>query len=371
MDQIIKSITNTTSYLKSDLLKIVAPGSDGDFSLYALTNGFQLRRFEPTERPLLLSLKTALSSIKAIAAVGFGFEYEGTDEVVRVEPIDYFYRDFEIMVIEEIASYSEEVEKSLIFNEIEVGYNKYKDDGFNSLDEFNTRHEYLTPIKTHKQKLVLKSDFIASGYSIEDTRRQQYNQTPTSSFAGDEEPFIIALRRDGAGVKPETNEAFESVANLISPTTAYNLRISPKRMLINWRKWLSGMLAYKGVNELTKNTFADKNGALITQFASSETAVLGDVSRAALQENDNVSVQQLNNGAYLYTPETVTVECNLNPGDVLFINECMRGQADPLKNYGYLSIKKADGTYQQIWLNRLTYNFSTGKCELAGIKKWL
>ena len=353
----IKVVTNNTSYLKSTLLNTLPTA--GQFSEYAVTNGFQIRKFE--DRPLLITLKQMFSSLRANAAIGFGFEYVGTVEVVRVEGLEYFYQNLEILIIEEVEKYSEEVETSLIFNEVEIGYNKYKEDGYNTLDEFNTRHEYLTPIKTHKNKLVLKSDFITSGYSIEDTRRQQYNDTPTNSYANDDECFLISLN----GVIPEKNEAFAEVNNLISPTTAYNLRLSPKRMLQNWAKWL-GSLFYKDGTEIVKNTFVDKNGDLSTRFLGTEPNPMGDTQKVLVIEKGNLTVAQL--GSFIFTPEKVTVRCKLLPDAVLLINESLKGIG--LKAYGYIRIKKNSLEYQNIWLNKITYNFYTEKATLEGIKKW-
>jgi hypothetical protein len=374
INHLIKVATNNEGSLKSNLLtpKNNTVAKDGEFSLYAITNGFNIRNFDIDEKPLNLSLKTALNSTKAIASIGMGFEKRGVLEQVRVEKVEFFYQQREILVIapeydaKGIEAYDEEVAKEFIWNEVETGYNKYKEDGYNTLDEFNTKHEYLTPIKTHKAKLTLKSDFIASGYSLEDSRRQQYANTPTNSYSNDDDPFIVSLRRSDTLFVAEKDEAFENVTGVISPSTAYNLRISPLRMLLNWGKWLSGSFAFKDGSELIKNTFVDKNGLLVTDFLDSEPNPMGDINKTEWQENQAVAIDDL--GGSIHRPEWVNVKCRLTPDKVLLINEALRGGYGPTKDYGYITVKNPEGDFIAMWPYKLTYNFATKRCEIKGLK---
>jgi hypothetical protein len=104
--------------------------------------------------------------------------------------------------------------------------------------------------------------------------RQQYAATATDSYQNDDDGFLISVRRDGTGFLPEKNEPFESVANLISPQTAYNLRLSPFRMLLNWAIWLKGIFTYKSPVEKIKCTYVAQNGELTTDFLSTELRLL-------------------------------------------------------------------------------------------------
>jgi hypothetical protein len=379
INHLLKVTTNNQGRLSSQLLATLnnLNAKDGEFSLYAITNGFNIRNFDADQKPLNISLKTALNSTKSIASIGFGFEQRGLREEVRVEKLGFFYQDNEILVIspnynnkESIETYEEEVAKDLIYNELEIGYNKYKEDGHNTLDEFNTKHERLAPIKSHKNKFIAKSDFIASGYSLEDSRRQQYADTPTDSYENDEEPFIVALRRDGSDFRAERAEAFQTVDNLISPETAYNLRISPLRMFLNWAKWLVGSWAFKSESDEVKNTFVDKNGALTTQFLPTEENPMGDVNKDLWEEKQHVAIDDLNTDGYIYRPEWMNLKCRLSPDQVLLINEAMRGASSPTKNYGYITVKNPEGEYIAGWPYKLTYNFSEERCEMKLLKRF-
>lgn len=346
--------------------------NDSPFSLYVVTNGYNIRRFIDPERPLQVSMKDVLGTVNAITAAGYGLEKFGRDWLLRIEPVEYFFQDVLILYIEETEKYEEEVAREKIYNAVDIGYQKYEEDGIQQLDEFNTRHEYLTPIKTYKGKLEARSPFIASGYSLEQSRRNQFAESSSDSVTNDEDAFIIAVRRDGSDVIPEKDEAFQTVDNVISPETSYNLRLSPKRMLLNWWRWLKSGLFYKQDTEAIKNTFADRNGELQTQFLNTEPNLLGDVGRDLLTEKDNVLLSDYGDpdGEPIYRPEWVDIVCRLNPAQVELINNAMTGHDRENRNYGYIMVLKPDGEWQAFWPYSLKYNYTSERCEMRGLKKW-
>lgn len=158
-----------------------------------ITNGFQIRRFEPNLRPPKISLQELMNSINGIFCLGMGYETIGGDVKMRIEDRGYFYQDVEIMFIPTIGEYSEEVALDKVNNTIQIGYTKYLDEGIKLLDEYNTEHQYTTPIKNSDQSLDLRSSLIASGYAIEVTRRVQYADTEKDSTKYDDDGFFIAV----------------------------------------------------------------------------------------------------------------------------------------------------------------------------------
>ncbi len=344
---------------------------DGCGSNYTLTNGFQIRQFEIDQRPLKIDFKKILKSINAIFCIGLNYTNDSSGSVLRIERADYFYQDREIIAISELESYKEEVAIDIIYNELEHGYEKYQDSGFNSLDEFNTKTEWLTPIKKNKKKLSQLSSFIASGYAIESIRRDQFRDKPSSSVTNDEEPFIVAVKRiDNATWETEKDEAFETVTGIISPTTAYNLRISPKRMLYNWFIRLKGIFAYKEDADKITNTFIAQNNELVTKFNSDETCRVGDVDRSTLAEKDAVLMTAMATTADIYKPERVSIKCRLSPQEIQVINLAMTGRYGTTKDRGYIMVLKPTGIWQAVWLEKLSYNFWTEKAEITGMKKF-
>lgn len=364
-------ITNGEAQVKSTFLSTQSAQQaiDGEGSLYLSTNGRQIRRFDVDKSPLKIALKDVLGSLKSIFCLGYSIERKTGKDVVRIERANYFYRNKQIIVIEECAEYREEVAKDMIYNTIDIGYEKYQDSGFNTLDEFNTKHEYLTPIKTNKLPLSIKSNLIASGYSIEDSRRQQFAVSATDSYQNDEDGFIISVRRESGGFVPETDEAFSKVENLISPSTAYNLRLSPLRMLLNWAIWLKGVFFYKAETEKIKNTFVVQNGELVTQFEASEPNPVGDINKLEWPENDDITLSNYDVTENLYRPEYIFFKCRLTPDRIQYIDRCMRG-ADKTNSYGYIVVKDSDGLYQGGYLLDMEYNYAYERASFKLLKKW-
>lgn len=373
IDHGIKVITDKESLLKSSFLSLKSAQQivDGAGALNITTNGKQIRKFDIANAPLQVSVKDLLTSAKATWCLGMGFEKAGNLEAIRVERANYFYRNREIIVIEECWDYKEEASKDVLYNELEFGYEKFQDQGYNTLDEFNTRNECLTPIKSHKLKLVQKSRMITSGYALEDSRRQQFSKTSTNSYQNDDEPFLIAMRRvDPATYAPEKNEAFDVVNNVISPGTAYNLRLSPLRMLLNWAIWLKNSFFYKASTEKIKINFVAQNGAMQTQFNAAEPNPVGDLNKSLWTEKQDIDLINYPVEEQLWRPEWVYFKCRLTADKVNFINDAMRGQKNDSVNYGYIVVKDYNGDYQAGWIYELNYNFFTEQADIKMRMKW-
>lgn len=363
VDHVIRAITNNQSRLKSTFLRRLPTA--GQAGLHILTNGYQIRQYEVASRPMVLSLKTILESLRSQFCIGVLYD---TDQV-RIERADYFYQDNEILYIDEIADLSKEVAKDMLYNEIEIGYNDFQNEGYNTLDEFNTKHEYLTPIKTHKLKLVALSQFIASGYSIETVRRKQFQQTPTEATQDDDKVYIISMRSASGEYKPEKDEPFTTVTNLISPDTAYNLRLSPKRMLYNWAVWLKNVFHFKVGTDVIKNTFVAQNGQLTTQLSSGDTRPIGDIGLISLKESDNVALNSITTDRALFIPEWIKFKCRLQPDQVEMLNRALKGKLGADKNFGYVRyLDPTDGLVTG-WPYKLEYNFYTEEAELTLLRR--
>ncbi len=373
INQIVKVITNNKYVFQSKFFERANSSIlvDGQASKRVLTNGFQIRRFDTADRPLQVDFKTILQSLNAQNCIGLNYTTDQYGKsIVRIERRDHFYQEREILAIEELADYSEAVAVELIYNEFEIGYQTYQTDGFNSLDEFNTKRNGLTPIKKNLKKLSQLATVITSGYSLETARRAQFKEQPSESVTNDDAAFMIAVKRDSSDWKTEKNESFSTVSNLISPATSYNIRLSPTRMLINWFIWLKGVFAYKEPTDIIRNTLAVQNGALTTQFNGSETDVIGDLDKILVEEKADFTVADLESTPDIYRPEWVNFTCRLSPDKVQIINAALTGTYGSTKDYGYLMVKKPDGVWQAGWVWNLSYNFWTQKLTIKMLKKF-
>lgn len=364
MNHIVKSVTDGASKFRSSFFQVNPTPGQGGYNL--LTNGFNIRQYEAANKPLVLSFKEALDSLKALFAIGVQYD----DTVVRMERIDFFYQNNPILYIPEIYDLTREVAKEYLYNEVETGYETYQTEGYNTLDEFNTKHEYATPIKTNKLKLSAISKFIASGYSIETSRRQQFVTTATESFQNDDKAFIISMRKNELGAYvPEKNEAFDAVTGMISPTTAYNLRLSPKRMLYNWAVWLANTFHFKATGEKIKRTFVAQNADLSSDLKTADTRPVGDINKIALTEGSDVVLSDYAVERRIFIPEWIKFKCKLTPDKVDMINLALKGKYDATKNYGYLQYRDPVLGYGKGWPYKIEYNFYTEEAEITLLRK--
>ena len=375
LDQSIAVITGNQNQLYSDFFGRTDIGyaADGCGSLKTLLNGFAARKFNKAIHPLQVSFQEQMQSLDAIFCIGMG--YEG--DVIRVEQREYFYNDQEIIAIEEIGDYSEDVARELVYSGIDIGYQKYLEasnaqakGGQQLIDQFATYHEYATPIKSNDVKYIKRSSFILSGDALENTRRFQFStDTQQDSTTYDDDTFMVSVIRDGAEFATEKDEAFTTVTGILSPETAYNLRHTVKRNTLNHAPWINSGLYYKSGGELIKNTFVKQNGELVTQLDTSDPCPLGDVDYALLQEKADVYLTMFGDKQNIFIPEWVTCTTRLGMETIRDIKNCMTGQDLSGRNYGYISFRNPSGDTVQGWLYDMKYSPVTEKVTFLFLKK--
>jgi hypothetical protein len=454
--------------------------NDGCGSNLYLTNGANIANVTTDEVKLKLkdSPKGLVSKLGKLFNLGWGIEYDySMNEVVRIEPAEYFYQDVEILTLNEnsISDYVKQVDSSKVFNEIEVGFSRYSKEREtnkgNTLDDFHTKHVYSTPIQRNKAKQTIITDLVLSAYEIEITRRKQFEKDGTTTNANlntDENIFGVQMSTtiptgeftipnasvteesdqigllvatvvldtvfkpgqriryvSRAGVEqtrtvtsfiselitiplgdlgvtfvpytgisfaenlvgattgagdvileaidnvgdfvPESSEPFELIENVISPSTTYNLRYTPKRMLLQHAKMFMGAFRTKDEDvEVIEFKQGDGNTLLRTEFGTGEECLLGDVNRIDLGEGDSLSLAQTFNNEYLFLPYKVTFSYPLSFEELNYIRRAMRGYSEDTNNYGYLSYVNPKGQAEQIYLTSISYSPAKEEAEISG-----
>lgn len=368
-DAITKAVELTTNKPNSVRSDFLGPGGCG--YKYIIINGYQLRNFKVTEKPVQVALKTLISSSNAIWALGLSFEKENGEDIIRIEPVEYFFQEKKIARINSVYEYKERAASDLLFNEFEIGYNKFPDNDngndFTMLDEYDTIHNYLTTIKTYKKKLSKKSDFTSSGYAIEVQRREQFSQNPSDSLGADDDIFILTL--DPTGTKTETTEAFETITDVISPDTIHNARITPKRMLTNWAPYINSICAFSSKSEKIKNTFVKNNGNFATKFKDSEPCKLKDPG-GLVREKDDIRIADLWEGKKLFMPIWSEFKADLSYDEVLYIIAALKNQSPDDNNRGYIEYLNDEGLIVEGFPYKIKYNPITEQCTILAIRRY-
>lgn len=228
----------------------------GGGSLKALTNGYKIRDlFADAEnrRSMALSFKKAMQSLNVLDCVGWGFSNENGQIVIRVERWDWFYKDDVILTINNPNEIKRSVKTDNIFNEIAIGYKKYKTSSdYNSIDSVFGERLFTSALKSVKNKKTLSCEFVADNYAIEETRRARTDKNETEETSYDESIFVFELAciadwHDEESVLdgvPPTIIGYEVTNNVVSASGVaradeqLNVQLSPRRCAERWRSFL-------------------------------------------------------------------------------------------------------------------------------------
>lgn len=179
---------------------------------------------------------------------------------------------------------------------------------------------------------------------------------------------VISLIDNESYLVPESNQPFESISNLVSPQTGYNLRYTPKRMLLNWAKLFNGGFRTKDDLDTINFMQGDGNVSFSSKFRISEECLLGNDRRQEVKEDENITLIDTFTRDYLFLPYKVTFNCNLSFTQLNYIRKAMRGISSNLDNYGYLEYVSPSGAIEQIYVTKITFNPTELEAEIEG---WL
>lgn len=310
------------------------------------TSGFQLRGFPlpdaplgtgvtDTRKSLACSLNEAYDSLDAVDCLGMGTEQRAGRPVVRIEPRAHFYQATEVVRLGAVTGLKKSPYAEWLYNEAQVGYQHWQSGSANGLDEFNGLRTYALPLGTVKKTYAAISRFNAAGYLIEEARRNRYGDGTTKEGQADSELFLICVRFVPAHTEvvlgvttsyPDTyvseqGEAFTLVQGVLSPT-AYNLRLSPGRMLRNHGPWLRAGLA----------TLTSKR-LLLTKSAGNDHLVSRRTGETSpLEEGADVAVSEL--AAPLVLAETYAFTARLRRGQMKALEANPYGRISFLDSFG-------------------------------------
>lgn len=343
---------------------------------YHITNGYQIRGFDTGFKPPITSIKDAFNSICNIFGLGYTFTRRAGITKLLVEDVSYFFKDAEIARLPNTTNnYYEEHAADLTFNDVITGYEKYPtlstaNGTGNTLDEFNTYHEYLLPIKTAAATFTKKSTWIASGYALETQRREQFKDNPSQSLTNDDDIFIIATEMVDDTIQSEADENFENVTGLLSPDTAYNLRITPARILFNWSPYLGIGLAKKDPAKVIINNLAVDNNTLVSKLKSDDLYKQYEPS-FPVNEGGSLTIAQLNEPARkaLHLPTYSFFKSEIKYDLLISIIDALTFSAETDQDGGYIVYNDDKGQLWKGYPYSIKYNPYTEEAEFQCAKK--
>lgn len=364
--RIVESITDGCLRMKSDYYGRTdslpyASDEDGCGSLRVLTSGLRLRN---AENPVhFMSLKDFFMGLRGIDNIGMGVEPDTViglgREWLRIEPVEYFYQDVQIMQFDAIPTAKFILDSKYGFSLIKIGYTRWEIENFNGLDEFNSNKEFRTSLSTIDQPLDAVSPFVAGGYPIEFTRQQSFADSGGADTSYDNENFIICVERMVYGYRVEQGNVIDA-ANFYSPATALNWRIRPFYNLMRW--WKSIAQTYANlVNSTSKLFFTAGTGNLL---ATGELPVYDPCKLEVGERPENDDLDRTDfaiESLPIWKPERVifTYPFSLRDYNTLRANQ-----------YGYINLQCGNGSYVKAYVLSINYRPAQGLADFNLLLKW-
>jgi hypothetical protein len=295
----------------------------GCMSFAGFLNGKHIRGFGVDQSPFFMSMRDYFKTIDSIADCGLSVYKEGDNYYLQIDPKQDFY-DIDVIMQCPKANITLSSAKEFYTTDITIGYEKWETENVNGLDEFNTRRQYNTGVKAVESRKNFLSPCVASMYSIELTRRQGVSTRDTDY---DKDNFIICTGRgvDGNGDPDELNvaekaENFDSVTNVLSPETAYNLRISPARNALRHVNTIAGSI-YRFADRPIRFTYGEGNYDMVSNMKAYEVCD-GNYNNQDFSEGQDIVWDNENvGGSPIWMPEFINFDYPLRFSEYLTIKE--------------------------------------------------
>lgn len=299
LDSVIQQASNGTLQLASDYYS----RNDGCGSNRMLLNGYFVRG--RTDKEVFTSFKELIDAIEAIDNIGFDLEESGGSFYLRVEPKSYFLdaASAPVLTMYNVSMIGETLAREYIWNSFEIGYSNWETNDANGNLEINTSRFYdFENVNKILSPLKKECALITGTYRIELQKRLKFR--PTEDSSDDDKLFLICIASFTATTYPafgdyfdsETNQNFDVTTNVFSPSTVYNLRLTPRRIAENWNSFIRGSMY---------------NIGSAIQFVEGK----GDSNNVTISENSNLGLSD----CVLSPSDSLAEDGNLKSVDPLFI----------------------------------------------------
>ena len=185
----------------------------------------------------------------------YGYVYDINGKTVTFRPRKDYFTDVLVKRVEDFNGYQMNVNASLIYSQVNVGYEKQDYDSVNGKDEFRFTNIYNTGTNMTDNRLELVSPYRADAYGIE-FLTQKIGEDTTDNET-DNNVFFVCARSNGENYILDRSDAVEGV---ISPSTMFNAMYSPTSMIAANEDYLAGFIASLQYASSEGNTSVVING---------------------------------------------------------------------------------------------------------------
>ncbi|GAB0156234.1 hypothetical protein CHRYSEOSP005_14980 [Chryseobacterium sp. Alg-005] len=347
--QVLKSITNNS-------VSVVAPkftDPNGPFYDIFATSGLFLRQFN--DQPYYCTWKNFVDYIQS----AFNCDYQINGNEIFIGHETDFYTNVEcgrIPFSPESDSFKISPNQRLIKSNFILSYSKYEDDksSSNTIDSFHVKGEwYLAnsqPLENYSSENNI--NFITDQYMIENTRRESFNKDSTKTIPNDKDIYIIDTIFQNGTLQNRSDEGM-LVENIYSPTTTYNLRLSIKRLMIDY---YSETLS--NISQFTSDTISWKNTLYLNNLKAKTKPTVPltvKTKNIELVESDDITPDQL--------PQPILNGDNfeLNLAHRIKFNEFIEMANKIINDKGFVTVYEEDGSEIKIYISEMKYSWENEK----------
>lgn len=257
---------------------------DGEGAYVTFLDGYMLRNMPIVEYPMNSSFEDRLQDMINMFGLAAQVQYIGTQEVYRIEKREDLLNSQTIVDLGEMTMglSRDPVDQSTTYNSVTVGYADKEIEDLNGLGIYNGELNYSIPNNVDDNPLDLMSKGIAGDYIIEQTRRLQYADAPNEDGKNDKDIYYIECQKGSTyDITALKGSDYTAVSGILNPSEAYNLGITPSKILRNNGDLIKGCLKSDVTIKLIKS-------------ASNNTLIVNGIS-----EGDDIDSVTLKNAIFI------------------------------------------------------------------------
>ena len=347
----------------------------GTLDLLYETNGWKIRGFDNVS---VGSFGDRMASLKSCFNLGYGFETDGTQDFISVEPMEYFYRDELLIEFDNIEGnlYEEKISGKFKFNKINLGFEKNSNEEIQAgtTQDLHTITQVKTPVNQLQDEYIWLSPLIASDIAIELTRRKDNRRRPNEKTKFDDDLFLLDCEDSTGTVRlAQPPEKGISTVGITNSDTANNMRFNLRFAYYNHGITTNTVNRGKDPTSLyTVPKYENAKGLekKIGYVPSAIDTTLGDPNTYASpldvpNLDDPTEIQAFKT---LLKPNEITFSVRIENDELQLILAAHKNNA-PKGNYGYIQITNPLGEIKTGWVLSMTYTEITKIAEFVLIER--
>jgi hypothetical protein len=209
----------------------------------AVIHGFAIRNFSEHQalyKSITTSFKNYITTLQSQFNVGLGVENSRYGQRVRVEELEYFYRDeIAIKLPLQATNISRKIDPNMFVSSASFGSEKGGDYELGiGLDEPNVKASYTIPLKKTSKKYTKVNKYRSDDVGLEQVRRNPQFLAPLEDDSSDSHIWLLDMKGGNLGEDyiydqlHWTDVLAEEPTGITQPDSYRSWRFTPKRSLL-------------------------------------------------------------------------------------------------------------------------------------------